>query len=80
MIKPIITEKSLALAAKGWYTFAVDAKSNKPQIAKAINDQYKVSVIDARSMVMHKNGWKKAIVRLKAGQKIDAFETHEQKS
>ncbi|MBI3956205.1 50S ribosomal protein L23 [Candidatus Gottesmanbacteria bacterium] len=88
IIKPIITEKSLALAAKGWYTFAVNVGSNKPQIAVAIHDLYNVTVIDLRTMIMHgkerrsgkrmrrivKSDWKKALVQLKAGQKIDAFE------
>lgn len=94
IIKPIITEKSLSLAARGWYTFAVASASNKPHIARAIGDLYKVTVIDVRSMIMRgkegrhgkrqkkvtKSDWKKALVRLKQGQKIDAFdigESHE---
>lgn len=86
--KPVITEKSLSLASRGWYTFAVHPASNKPQIVQAIHDLYNVTVIDVRSMIMHgkehrvgkrqkratKSDWKKALVRLKEGQKIDAFE------
>ncbi len=89
IVKPIITEKSLALASRGWYTFAVNVASNKPEIAQAIHDLYNVTVVDARSMIMPghehrvgkrqkrvtKSDWKKALVQLKAGQKIDAFET-----
>lgn len=88
IIKPVITEKSLSLAARGWYTFAVDAASSKPVIAKAIGGLYNVDVTDVRTMIMHgkerrsgkrqkkviKSDWKKALVRLKEGQKIDAFE------
>lgn len=89
IIKPVITEKSLSLASRGWYTFAVAAAGNKPQIAAAIHDLYNnVTVVDVRSMIMHgkehrvgkkqkkvsKSDWKKALVRLKKGQKIDAFE------
>lgn len=88
IIKPIITEKSLSLAAKGWYTFGVAIASNKVHIAHAITDMYKVTVVDVRTMIMHgkerrsgkrqkkvtKSDWKKALVRLKEGQKIDAFE------
>ena len=88
IIKPVITEKSLSLASRGWYTFAVALASNKPEIAHAISDLYKVTVVEIRTMIMHgkerrsgkkqkrvtKSDWKKALVRLKEGQKIDAFE------
>ena len=83
IIKPIITEKSLALAAKGWFTFATAEASNKGQISQAVDDRYNVNVVDARTMIMHgkkRRDWKKALVMLKEGQKIDAFEIHEQKS
>lgn len=89
IIKPVITEKSLSLAARGWYTFAVDAASSKPVIAKAIGGLYNVDVTDVRTMILHgkerrsgrrmrrvrRSDWKKALVQLKGGQKIDAFET-----
>ncbi|MBI4066152.1 50S ribosomal protein L23 [Candidatus Gottesmanbacteria bacterium] len=88
IIKPVITEKSLSLASRGWYTFVVVSASSKPEIAQAIGDVYSVTVVDVRSMIMHgkerragkkqkrvtKSDWKKALVRLKEGQKIDAFE------
>jgi large subunit ribosomal protein L23 len=87
--KPIITEKTLAKAATGWYTFAVDVDSRKEQIAKAINEAYKVDVVEVRTARMpgkaRKTGrrqikitkpdWKKAFIKLKAGQKIDVFES-----
>ena len=86
--RPIISEKSLSLASRGWYTFAVNLASNKAVIAQSVGDLYKVAVLDVRTIVMHgkeqRHGkrsqkvrgsdWKKALVRLKAGQKIDAFE------
>ncbi len=88
IIKPIITEKSLSLASRGWYSFVVKEASNKYEIAQAIADLYKVIVEDVRTMIMHgkehrsgkrqkkiaKSDWKKALVHLKVGQKIDAFE------
>lgn len=91
IIKPVITEKSLSKAAAGWYTFAAHEASQKPVIAKAIEDLYKVDVTDVRTMIMHgkerrtgkrmkrvrRSDWKKALVRLKAGQKIDAYENKE---
>lgn len=92
VIRPIITEKSLALAGKGLYTFAVNPKKNKPQIADAVNNLYKVTVTGVSTISMHgktrrsgrkmtlvtKPNWKKAIVTLVKGQKIDAFEVTKQ--
>jgi large subunit ribosomal protein L23 len=91
--RPLITEKTMDLAARGWYTFIVDLNARKNEIADAIALQYKVKVIDVRSMRIHgkmrrvgrkmkyvkKPDTKKAIVRLTEGQKIDAFEVTEQK-
>ncbi len=86
--RPVITEKTLTLATRGWYTFAVDMDASKEAIAKAIASLYKVTVEDVRTASMHgkmrrvgrtgrtmkKSDWKKAMVRLAKGQKIDAFE------
>lgn len=88
VLRPVITEKSLSLASRGWYTFAVVVESRKPEIAQAIGDIYSVTVVDLRTLIMHgkerkagkrmkrvlRSDWKKALVRLKVGQKIDAFE------
>lgn len=88
IIRPIMTEKSLTLAARGWYTFMADALARKEQIASEIHDIYKVDVVDVRTMIMHgktrrvgkkakptkKQDWKKTMVRLKPGQKISIFE------
>ena len=85
--RPIITEKSLALAAKGWYTFAVDISATKKDISSEAGDIYGVTVVDARTMrskgktrrvgrklhTVTMPDWKKAILRLKEGQTIDAF-------
>lgn len=88
MTRPIISEKSMGLAARGWYTFAVDRHSRKEGIAKDIEGAYHVNVLAVRTVAMHgkvrragrkmvsmrKADWKKAMVLLKRGQKIDAFE------
>lgn len=90
--RPIITEKSLALAARGWYTFMVDDTAAKNDIARAITSFYKVTVTNVRTLTMHgkvrragklmratkKPDWKKAMVQLVKGEKIDAFEVTEQ--
>jgi large subunit ribosomal protein L23 len=88
IIRPVITEKSLMLASTGCYVFAVDGSSDKKQIASRIHALYGVTVLDVHTISMHgkarrygKKGtpheaipWKKAIVRVKKGEKIDAFE------
>ncbi|OGG29369.1 50S ribosomal protein L23 [Candidatus Gottesmanbacteria bacterium RIFCSPLOWO2_01_FULL_49_10] len=88
VMRPIITEKSLAVANRGWYTFSVAASRNKSEIAKAICTLYNVTVTGVRSFIIAGKGrrvgkkmkqtqredWKKALVHVAAGQKIDAFE------
>lgn len=88
IIRPIMTEKSLTLAARGWYTFMAVPFARKEQIASEIHDIYKVDVVDVRTMIMHgkmrragkkmqaakRQDWKKTMVRLKPGQKIAIFE------
>ncbi len=86
--RPYITEKTLSQAAKGYYTFVVSDLANKAQIADAVDKQYNVGVVGVRTMRMHGKvrrvgkrrtpvlsaDWKKAVVTLKVGQKIDAFD------
>jgi len=86
--RPIITEKSLNLASRGWYTFAVAKHARKEHIAQEVEAKYHVDVLSVRTVPMHgkvrrtgkkmtpthRPDWKKALVQLKAGQKIDAFE------
>ncbi len=92
--RPIITEKSLGLASRGWYTFAVTKHARKESIAKDVAAMYHVDVTTIRTVAMHgkvrrsgkkmvpsyRGDWKKAIVQLKAGQKIDAFEVTQEKA
>lgn len=88
---PIITEKSLGLSAQGYYTFAVERKATKNQIKKAVEEQFKVKVILVRTLnykgkkrrvgkariEFETPAFKKALVKLKKGQKIDIFEAQE---
>lgn len=92
--RPLITEKSMQLAHKGWYTFAVAAFARKEAIAKEIGDLYAVTVREVRTIrkigKMHRTGrksilkqksdWKKAMVRLNKGQKIAIFDIGDQSS
>ena len=84
--RPIITEKSSNLVENLQYTFEVDPKATKTEIKDAIEKIFKVKVIEIRTINVHrkakrmqryegfKPAYKKAIVRLAAGQSIDVFE------
>ena len=88
ILKPLISEKSLGLANQQEYTFMVKRKSKKGEIAKTIKEVFGVDVEKVKTMVVkgktrrafrtrkekHLSAWKKAIVRIKKGQKIDVFE------
>jgi len=77
------TEKGVDLSTNHKYLFTVRKDANKIQIKKAVEDVYKVKVQDVNTQVVpgkakrvrHQLGktpdWKKAIVTLKDGQKID---------
>ena len=77
------TEKGTSLEPYGKYVFEVSRKANKIEISKAIEDIYKVKVDTVNTMtvpgklkrVRQDLGktpyWKKAIVTLKEGQKIE---------
>jgi large subunit ribosomal protein L23 len=89
--KPIISEKSFNLAANGVYTFLVDLSSEKKQIAREVEELFKVDVISVNIVNIPgkvkrvKKGYgkrsdiKKALVRIKKGQKISIFEVEEDK-
>lgn len=92
IIRPILTEKITALADKRQYAFEVPTACNKIEIGMAVERQFKVTVTSVRTMRVHgkskmqltKRGrfdgrtrsWKKAIVTLKDGDKIDLFSTN----
>jgi large subunit ribosomal protein L23 len=84
--KPLITEKNSALQALGKYTFEVADGANKNQVKEAVEKAFKVSVTAVNVITvkgktkragrrqMTTAPWKKAIVTLKAGDKIQLFE------
>jgi large subunit ribosomal protein L23 len=87
MIKPIFTEKSLKTAKLGGYTFRVDPRMNKKQIAAEVAKIFGVTVIgvntiktygetgrNARGNNFSVVAGKKAVVTLKEGDKISLFE------
>lgn len=80
---PHITEKATFSADKSVYVFQVAADASKVFIAKAFKQQYKISPIKVRTVVIPaktvfirgkkglKSGYKKAYVYLKKGEKIE---------
>jgi large subunit ribosomal protein L23 len=82
--KPWITEKSTDLTAVGKYVFMVSHDATKPEIKKAIHALYKVDAVQVNVVNRHpkskrfggtmkgtQEGYRKAIITLKDGQKID---------
>lgn len=86
-IKPILTEKSLGEAKKGQFTFLVDRFMTKFDIKNLIEKAFDVNVLKVRTInmkggvkknvrgkIVTKKAVKKAVVTLKAGEKIGIFE------
>jgi len=93
LIRPVFTEKSMKDGDNGRFTFVVSLASSKDDIKKAVEAKYKVSVVDIATTIVKgkvkrvgkkrtekKLGiYKKAIVVVAKGQKIDEFEIGEKK-
>lgn len=87
-LEPIITETTISNAQKNWFTFRAPTLENKNSLKEKIQKTFKVDVLAVKTMVVKgKNrrslksrrinrgsDWKKVLVRLKDGQKIDLFE------
>jgi len=84
--KPLVTEKNVQLQAKGKYSFKVADAANKRQVKQAVEEAFNVGVVKVniitvpgkqrrigRRMVLTPS-WKKAVVTLKPGDKIELFE------
>ncbi|MDP3948369.1 MAG: 50S ribosomal protein L23 [bacterium] len=81
--KPHITEKATELNAIGKYVFMVEPSATKNEIKKALKKIYSVDVVKIqtitrpakekkfRSRAGIKAGYKKAVVTLKEGQKLE---------
>jgi len=87
IIKPIITEASMSMAAEKRYVFKVMKNATKPEIADAVEALFGVKVADVNTINMKKkpkrlgvhagytSEWKKAIVTLEADSKpVEFFE------
>ena len=85
IIRPVISEKSFALAEAGKYTFRVHDRAHKTAIRQAIEDLFEVNVLEVRTAWVnpkpkkrgytsgHTRRWKKAMVQVASGQTIPIF-------
>lgn len=86
LIEPVVSEKATALREQNKYVFIVQPAATKIQIKEAVSKLFNVKVVDCTTMnVMGKmkrlrgkpgrtSSFKKAIVRVAAGETIQAFE------
>ncbi|MBI5071746.1 50S ribosomal protein L23 [Candidatus Falkowbacteria bacterium] len=86
LVRPMITEKSSFLSPYGQYVFEVASRTNKIEIAKAIERAYgvkptSVNIVRVRGKKVRSGktlgatkNWKKAIITLKPGDKIEVYE------
>jgi large subunit ribosomal protein L23 len=86
LIKPVVSEKSYNQITENRYTFRVHPDAHKTQVRQAVEELFDVKVTSVNIVQMPakpkrrgmikgtKSGWKKAIVELKAGDKIEIFE------
>jgi large subunit ribosomal protein L23 len=87
IIRPVVSEKTYALAEAGMYTFRVHDHAHKTQIRQAIEQLFEVNVVDVRTASVkskpkrrgYTSGrtriWKKAVVQVQEGQTIPIFGT-----
>ena len=84
--KPIITESTMALLEEGKYVFVVAKEANKIEIAKAVSTIFNVKVESVNTVNVlgkvkrmgrnlgKRSDYKKAIVKLAAGETIEFFQ------
>ncbi|MEI7741052.1 MAG: 50S ribosomal protein L23 [bacterium] len=86
LIAPVVTEKTADAAGGGRYAFEVKGKATKIDVRRAVEKAYgvhvtKVSTQNVRGKVVRfgrtmgkRSSWKKAIVSLKPGERLDIYE------
>jgi large subunit ribosomal protein L23 len=84
--RPVITEKNTMLGYLDKYTFEIAPTANKLQVKEAVETAFKVTVLSVNTMTVKgkekrrgrfrgmTSGWKKAVVTLKPGDRIEFFE------
>jgi len=93
LIRPVFTEQSMKNAENSKFTFIVTLTASKDEVKKAIEEKYKVKVLDIASVIVKNKvkrigkrrtektlgKYKKAVVKVQKGQKIAEFELGEKK-
>ena len=87
VLRPLLTEKGTRLKEAGnQYLFRVDKTANKIEIKQAIEQLFKVTVLDVRTLRVRgktkrlgrfqgrRPDWKKAVATLKKGDVIELYE------
>ena len=85
LIAPVVSEKSYSLIEGNKYSFRVHSKAHKTQIRQAVEQLFDVHVKSVNVLKVNpkpkrrglqsgtKKGWKKAIVELREGERIEIF-------
>jgi len=86
VIAPVVSEKSYSLIEDNKYSFRVHPRAHKTQIRQAVEELFDVKVEAVNVLKVRpkpkrrgltrgtKPGWKKAVVQLRAGDRIEIFE------
>ena len=86
LLAPVVSEKSYSLIEDNKYSFRVHPSAHKTQIRQAVEQLFDVKVVSVNVIKVkpkpkrrgwtrgQRPGWKKAIVELRAGDKIEIFE------
>lgn len=84
--RPLVTEKGTRQGEQNKYAFEVALNANKMQIKEAVEMAFKVNVVTVNTSRVHGKerrmgrskgftpDWKKAVVTIQEGQKIEVFE------
>ena len=86
LLAPVVSEKSYSLIAEGKYVFRIHPDAHRTQVRQAVEELFDVHVEGVNVLKVQakpkrrgmtkgiKPGWKKAIVQLREGDKIEIFE------
>ena len=86
IVRPVVTEKTTDMGENDKYVFEVATEANKNEVKQAVEKFFGVKVVDVHTMNMkgkpkrlgrymgRRKDWKKAIVTVQSGDKIDLFD------
>lgn len=86
IVRPVVTEKTTDMGESNKYVFEVAVAASKPEIKQAVERFFGVKVLEVRTMNVkgkpkrmgrfegRRKDWKKAVVTLGEGDKIDLFD------